>query len=112
MSSKLIAGIIMLCSFATLIAPAMGQTTAADWNDQSVALYNQDKYDEAIQACEKAIELDPNLAAAWINMGNALDELGKSNEAIKAYEEAIRLDLNNTNAWANKGETLEQTEKV
>jgi len=52
------------------------------------------KYEEAIQCYDKAIELDPNYADAWNNKGLAFDSLDKHEEALKLYEKAIELDPN------------------
>lgn len=61
------------------------------WNLRGVALYNQGKYAEAIQAFEKAIALNPNNAAAWNNKGNVLINLGKYDEGIQALDKAKSL---------------------
>jgi tetratricopeptide (TPR) repeat protein len=44
-----------------LCLPAFGQTTD-DWYNRVNDLYDQGKYEEAIQAYNKAIEINPNLA--------------------------------------------------
>jgi tetratricopeptide (TPR) repeat protein len=77
-----------------------------DWNNKGVALKNLGKYDEAIEAFDRAIRLDPNDAPTWSYKGNAFNSQGKYDEAIKAYDEAIRLDPNYTDAWYNKGSAL------
>jgi tetratricopeptide (TPR) repeat protein len=77
-----------------LCLPVSGQTTAQDWTNKGVDLYNQGKYDEAIQAYNKAIEIDPLDEVAWSNKGNALDDLGKHDEAIEAYDKAIEINPN------------------
>ncbi len=57
-------GFILLA--ISLFGPALGQQTAADWLDKGYALDVQGRYDEAIQAYDKAIELNPQLAGACI----------------------------------------------
>jgi len=83
-----------------------GPSTATDWYNKGLALKEQGKYDEAIQAYDEAIRLDPNYAEAWYKKGNALIGQGKYDEAIQAYDEAIRLDPNYAKAWYNKGTAL------
>ena len=80
--------------------------SAAVWFNKGFALSSLGRYDEALQAYDRAIEIDPSLAAAWNNKGLALYDLGKYYEAIKAYDEAIRLYPNFADAWSNKGITL------
>lgn len=48
-------------------------------------------YDAAIEAYEKAIELDPNNAEAWTGKAEALEALGRKTEAEQAYEKAREL---------------------
>ncbi|CCQ64165.1 TPR repeat:Sel1-like repeat:Sel1-like repeat [Crocosphaera watsonii WH 0401] len=55
-----------------------------------VALRKQGKYDEAIAAYKKAIEINPNDAFAYNNMGLALDDQGKYDEAIAAHKKSPR----------------------
>lgn len=49
------------------------------------------KYEEAIVALEKAIELDPDYADAYIGKGTTLHQLGKYEEALEAYDKVIEL---------------------
>jgi tetratricopeptide (TPR) repeat protein len=104
--------IIAIIALAVLCVPAFGQTTASEWLDKGLALYDQGKYDEAIQAYDKAIEIDPQNADAWDNKGTTLHKLGKYDEAIQAYDKAIELDyLEDTYAWYNKGLALAKQSK-
>ena len=61
---------------------------------QRHCIYNQHKYDEAIEACDKAIEMDPHYAVAWNNKGIALYNQHKYDEAIQACDKAIEMILN------------------
>jgi len=49
------------------------------------------RYEESIQAYEKAIEINPNSAAAWYNKGFSLDKLGRHDEASVCYNKAENL---------------------
>jgi len=60
-------------------------------NKNGLALYNQGKYNDAIQAYEMAIEIDPKFAETWHNKGVALDELGRPDEAKAAHDKAKEL---------------------
>jgi len=105
---------IALCIFVliALCAPAIGQTTAKSWIEKGDDLFvNQSKYSEAINAYDKAIELDPQNADVWYSKGYALDYLDKYNESIEAYDRAIEINPKNEGAWNNKGFTLTQQGK-
>ncbi len=86
---------------------------AITWNNKGNKLNDQGKYDDAIEAYEEAIRLDPssaiarsNLAITWNNKGNKLNDQGKYDDAIEAFEEAIRLDPKSASAWLGKGVAL------
>jgi len=82
------------------------EQSAESWVQKGSDFFNQSQYDEALQAYEKAIELDPNLAMAWDGKGDALDFLGRNDEALQAHEKAIELDPNLAMAWNGKGNSL------
>jgi tetratricopeptide (TPR) repeat protein len=77
---------------AVLMASAQCQQSAEDWFNKGTILGFQGKYDEAIEAYDEAIRLDPSYAEIWVNKGLAFRNQGKYDEAIKAYDEAIKLD--------------------
>jgi tetratricopeptide (TPR) repeat protein len=61
------------------------------WSGKGHALMQLKRYDEAVQALETAVRLQPDFANAWINLGQTLliqKQLGK---AIYALERATRL---------------------
>jgi len=82
------------------IAGAVQSSNA--WVQEGRMLTNSGKYNEAIMAYNKAIEIDPQNYLAWNGRGVVLDELGKFDEAIKAYNKAIEIDPQYFEAWTNK----------
>jgi tetratricopeptide (TPR) repeat protein len=80
-------------------------------NSGSNNVSNLNKYDEAIKAFEKAIEVNPNDLDAWYNKGVALGKLCKFDEAIKAYDKAIEINPNDSDVWYNKGLALDSLNK-
>ena len=71
----------------------------------------QGRYAEAIDAYEKAIELDPRYAKAWNNKGLALDNLSKLDESIQVFEKAVEINPRYAEAWYNKGAVLDDQGK-
>lgn len=64
--------------------------------------YYKGKYNEALKAYDKAIELKPDYVEAWYNKGVVLDNLGRHDEALKAYDKAIVLKPDFARAWYNR----------
>ena len=62
------------------------------WYNKGVYLGYLSKYNEAIDAFNNAIAINPQDANAWNAKGNALTNLRKDDEAIKAYDNAISID--------------------
>jgi tetratricopeptide (TPR) repeat protein len=58
---------------------------------QAELLVGQRKWDEAIQACDQAIALDPTLAEAHVLRGYALRGRGDLDAAIAAYRNALAI---------------------
>ena len=57
--------------------------------DSGYSLHNLRRYEEAIQAYDRAIAIDPNGFSVWNNKAIALDTLKRYEEAIHAYDQAL-----------------------
>ena len=100
-------GYIVLFALVFLIGSILAGcgpvTGTAEWHvAQAYELNNQGRYDEAIEECNKAIELDPNYALAYFNRGAAYINKGQYDLAIADCNKAIELDPNNAKAYANR----------
>ncbi|MEI6842694.1 MAG: tetratricopeptide repeat protein, partial [Methanomicrobiales archaeon] len=60
-----------------------------EWYYKGVALQRHRRYNDAIQAYEKALLIKPQSPKAWYNKGHSLAKLRKFDEAVFAYEKAI-----------------------
>lgn len=76
---------------------------ALAWYNKGAALAGQGRYDEAIEAFDGAIRVDPNLFQPRYSRGVALDLQGKNNDSIQAFEEALNIDPTDVRAWLGKG---------
>ena len=72
----------------------------------------QGKFDEAIAACRRAIEIKPDYADAYCNLGVALGMQGKLDEAIAAYRQAIEIKPDFAGTYTNLGKALAEQGKL
>lgn len=108
---------LTLIALVALCASALAQeNTAEGWYKKGLELEGKSK-EEAIQAYDKAIQLDPENATIWSDMAWSLDvlsrrnhNLGEYNEALQAYNKslelynkAIEVNPQNAEAWFKKG---------
>ncbi|HIP36130.1 MAG TPA: tetratricopeptide repeat protein [Crocinitomix sp.] len=59
--------------------------------NMAAVMIDKSKFEEAVQYCDKAIELDPTMTEAYFNRGIANEMLRKTNEACADWEEAFIL---------------------
>jgi tetratricopeptide (TPR) repeat protein len=52
----------------------------------------QDKVNDAVQAYQRATEIDPDTSQNWVDLGDAQFKNGEYDEAIEAYRKAVILD--------------------
>ena len=90
----------------SLMIPSVGAETAEEWNSMGEVLTKLGRYEEALTAYDKAIEIDPQNATVWSNKGDVLHLFGRHEEALIAYDKALEIDPQNAEVWDNKGETL------
>ena len=64
---------------------------APAWSNLGELFRRLERYDESLEALDKAIQLDPNLADAWRNRGEALRALGRDEDADLAFAKADEL---------------------
>jgi tetratricopeptide (TPR) repeat protein len=94
---------------ASTLGPAPPQRDGRDssgWYYHAVTLARMRRFDEALQAYERAIECDESNTAAWHYMGITLARLGRHAEALAAYARAIELDWRDPTVWLNQAMSL------
>ncbi len=65
--------------------------TSSDWNELGNLLINSKKFNEAIEAYKKAIEMDPKNGQPYSNLGFIYYRLGKYDFAVLLYKKSIDL---------------------
>ena len=74
--------------------------------DESDQLYREGNLTAALDAVQKAIQLDDSVAHAWDNRGAILAGLGRREDALIAYRRAIELDPKYVSAFRNAAASL------
>lgn len=71
-------------------------------------LYTLQHYDDAIAACDQALQDNPEDATAWFMRGMALENQQQLTQAAIAYNNVVRLQSNDHMAWFRLGKVLEE----
>jgi len=95
--------VFILLLFSSLIAPV----SANSWVDYGYSRLDHGKYQDALDAFNKAIEIDPTDANAWRGKGLALVDLGRCQEALDALDKAVELNLDDIDTLAHRGDALD-----
>jgi len=70
------------------------------------ALYFARRYDQAIDQCQKTLEMDRNFFLAHYTLGQAYEQKGMFDEAIRALQRAVELSPDNIEMLAGLGRVL------
>nr|WP_263011671.1 serine protease [Laspinema sp. D3a] len=101
-------GILVLAQLVNLKEPPKNDATARDWINYGNQLLRVVRFEQAIQAFDKATQLDQKSYSAWYAKGLALSAADRDREAVESFEQAISNDKENTlyEAWREKSRAL------
>ncbi len=68
-----------------------------------IAYGNKGEYNNAIEAYQKAVEINPKNDDPYNNMGIAYDEKGDYNNAMEAYQKVVEINPKDDKAYNNMG---------
>jgi tetratricopeptide (TPR) repeat protein len=74
---------------------------------KGISLSETHKYEEALNAFNRALAINPECLSAWVDRGTTFALLGKDQEAVAACDKALELDPNNAEVLGNKGAFLD-----
>ncbi len=77
---------------------------AQAWIELGLATLGEDDIPAALQACQRAIELDPNNVLGWESLGMAYSAAGQNETAIQAWQRSIEGNPRRAVAWAGLGD--------
>ena len=73
---------------------------------KGMVLDHAGRYDEAVKAFDKALEIKPDYVKALHNKGNVLDHTGNVEAAVETYDRILAIQPDAFEVWNNKGLTL------
>jgi len=81
-------------------AHALSPKDFAILNACGLCLARMERAEEAVQAYDQALALNPDFEPAWFNRGWALEKLGETARAGESYLKTVALNPNHVLAWA------------
>ena len=70
----------------------MDPAFAEAYNQRAIIHYLQERYEESIDDCRRAVERMPLHFGAWAGMGHCHAHLGRPGEAVECYERALSIN--------------------
>src|SRR5204863_9256341 len=90
----------------------------SDWNEaerrveRAQELFEQHKWQEALEELRAAIAINPYNSGWFFNLGLTLDEMHRTDEAIDAYVQALAIDPNDLQAMYHLGVDLHRVGRL
>ena len=75
-------------------------------NNLGLLLENQGHIEEAMEQCQKAVQINPNFYESLNNLGVILAAKGRFDEAIENYRKAIQINPNSADSAEKSGQRL------
>ena len=88
-----------------------GENDADSFYNYGLALADDKKFEEAIDAYKKAVTLNPQYGLAYNNLGSAYENIDNEDAAFEAYKKAIEINPQHAEAQHNLGAILNQRGK-
>lgn len=80
---------------------------ASDWASKATASLALGQRNDALEALNEAIRLEPDSIKVWFLRGIALHSLGRREEALASFEKAIEIEADDVWDWSDRGVILD-----
>ena len=84
----------------------INSNNAIELSKQGNTLFDLQRYQDALEVYEKAVNIRPDYSQGWNGQGKTLDKLKKYKEALVAYDKAIQIQPDYLEAWIGRGFVL------
>lgn len=92
---------------AIFIINSVNTKNATELSKQGNTFFELQRYQDALDSYQKAVEIRPDYAQGWNGKGKTLAQLKQYPEAITAYDKAIQLQPDYVEAWTGRGFVLQ-----
>lgn len=104
-----------IISFVSMVAistlKAVKSNNALDLYQKGQTFLELKRYNDALDAYNRAVELKPEYTEAWKGQATTLLELKRYQDALEAYDKAIQLQPNYEDAWNGRGKALNHLQR-
>jgi tetratricopeptide (TPR) repeat protein len=76
------------------------------WQTKGLVLEHLDRFEEAVESQERALEYNPDEPSAWLCKGASLEKLERYDEALVCHDRAVELAPDVGYCWRNRASTL------
>lgn len=84
---------------------------ADHFSNKAISLRRLGQNEEALEACNTALEMNIEFLQAWLNKSSILCHLGRHVEALDCINHVIEVTPSSESAWTNKGVILDKLER-
>ncbi len=111
--AAVIAALMALCIYALAEEDIEDENSAECWYQKGYQLVSNGYYEEALQAYDKSLEIDPENATAWLDKALIHMILAKQArlKALDIFDENLDEDPQDARAWWGRGVTLHGLER-
>ncbi|MBD2357481.1 tetratricopeptide repeat protein [Tolypothrix sp. FACHB-123] len=103
---KILGGIFILALTSTaglFIIDGVQTKNATELYKQGNTLFELQRYQDALNIYDRAVNIRPDYAEGWYGRGNTLSALKQYQEALIAYDKAIQIEPDYLEAWSSRG---------
>ncbi|MEW6493765.1 MAG: tetratricopeptide repeat protein [Cyanobacteriota bacterium] len=94
-----------------LMVSLIRSNNATDLYNRGETLLELKRYEDALTAYNRAVEIKPEYAEAWKGKGDTLLELKRYEDARNAYDKAIQIQPDYGEAWIGRGNVLDSLQQ-
>ncbi|RCJ17780.1 protein kinase [Nostoc minutum NIES-26] len=93
------------------VVNSINAKNATELSKQGNTLFELQRYQDALTAYQKAVDVRPDYAQGWNGQAKTLSALKRYKEALSAYDKAIQIQPEYVEAWSGRGFALQSLQR-